>query len=101
MSRAISLLAIVLLCACAQKEPEPYATGTQPDALMAVAFPGWKDGNKLAKREIGGDGSAPQQEVETVFFGATFVVKLSDERVALVVSGTPEGASHVSSGVLG
>ncbi|GAA5172687.1 hypothetical protein [Viridibacterium curvum] len=98
----VALLSLAL-AGCEKSEPEPYATSTEPAALMRVVFADWSEKRPAEVEVEEGDISV----LETMLVSPEAVVQLTPQAVVLVVSGSPtdesgtDMASHGTPGNLG
>lgn len=102
LSRLFLLPVLMVLAACA-KQAEPFATSTEPAALMRVVFPDSKEG--AAERaempsELGEEPGNAGDDSTKADFSAELVVRLSPDQVVLIVSGVPVAAGHPTHGLL-
>jgi hypothetical protein len=97
-----------LLGGCERVEEAPSSVSNEPDALMQLAFPGWKPAGPDAVREIASP-AAPGKQPETGSYALSpgLVLKPGADRVVLVVVGEPADAQgnsqagHASQAQLG
>ncbi|PLK50132.1 hypothetical protein [Uliginosibacterium sp. TH139] len=88
-----------LLVACKSKAPEAFSTNTEAEALMQVAFPGWKKDALVVTQvtQPDTDASGVKQELPLwVQVTPAKVATLSADRVLLIVAGTPSDAQGAS-----